>query len=45
MLEPTAQSYQNAALGNNDVVTVVMTSSLSCSVPATATSNVANDGL
>ena len=33
-------SYQNAALGNNDVVTVVMTSSLSCSVPATASSNV-----
>jgi sensor domain CHASE-containing protein len=32
-------TYQNATLANNDVVTVVMTSSLACAVPNTATSN------
>jgi hypothetical protein len=32
-------TYQNAILANNDVVTVVMTSSLACASPATATSN------
>ncbi len=32
-------TYQNATLANNDVVTVVMTSSLACAVPSTATSN------
>src|SRR6185436_9333457 len=32
-------TYQNAALANNDVVTVVMTSSLTCVTQTTATSN------
>ncbi len=32
-------TYQNAALANNDVVTVVMTSSLACASPSTSTSN------
>jgi hypothetical protein len=32
-------SYQNAALANNDVITVVMSSSLACASPNTATSN------
>jgi hypothetical protein len=32
-------TYQNAALANNDEVTVVMTSSLACAVPTTGTSN------
>jgi hypothetical protein len=32
-------TYQNAGLANNDVVTVVMTSSLACAIPTTATSN------
>src|SRR5258706_10038176 len=32
-------TYQNATLVNNDVVAVVMTSSLACAVPSTATSN------
>jgi hypothetical protein len=32
-------SYQNANLSNNDVVTVVMTSSATCAVPLSATSN------
>ncbi len=32
-------TYQNVALANNDVVTVVMTSSLSCVTQSTATSN------
>jgi len=32
-------TYQNATLANNDVITVVMTSSLACAIPSTATSN------
>src|SRR4029078_8126500 len=32
-------TYQNAALANNDVVTVVMTSSIPCANPTTAASN------
>ncbi len=32
-------TYQNAALVNNDVVTVVMTSSVTCANPASVTSN------
>src|SRR5207237_7239470 len=32
-------SYQNSSLPNGDVVTVVMTSSLACANPTTATSN------
>ena len=34
-----SNTYQNASLANGDVVTVVMTSSLTCASPATATSN------
>jgi sensor domain CHASE-containing protein len=34
-----SNTYQNASLVNGDVVTVVMTSSLACASPATATSN------
>ena len=34
-----SNTYQNAALVNGDVVTVVMTSSLACASPTTATSN------
>src|SRR5438105_13827950 len=32
-------TYQNSSLANGDVVTVVMTSSLACANPTTATSN------
>jgi hypothetical protein len=34
-----SSTYQNGSLANGDVVTVVMTSSLACANPATATSN------
>src|SRR5213595_575539 len=34
-----SNTYQNAALVNGDVVTVVMTSSIACANPTTATSN------
>jgi hypothetical protein len=34
-----SNTYQNAGLLNGDVVTVVMTSSLACANPTTATSN------
>ncbi|HET9279012.1 MAG TPA: hypothetical protein VFN95_12530, partial [Flavitalea sp.] len=34
-----SNTYQNASLANGDVVTVVVTSSLACASPATATSN------
>src|SRR5207247_174954 len=34
-----SNTYQNAALVNGDIVTVVMTSSIACANPTTATSN------
>lgn len=34
-----SSTYQHSTLANNDIVTVVMTSSLPCASPATATSN------